>query len=252
MISSARDFFSIHYWLVPLGALGSACAVGTPDAPRDEAVDTATQGLSQICTGTTTVPGPPVYESCSALQQSDCTSQNGCFYCADVGCVIVGFPLGCSGNGGAVVSSTQSLACSNISSNDCSSYPGCSLYTVPPPAPKPAGYYFVNSQGFYANSSGQYCLLDSWAQCVAAGNACTRHTSPSGPFPSSMVYVGECLLPAGYFFSNGTGYYANGAGHYCAFTSWDKWVAAGGPRAGAPTFVPIPASMVYDGICSRG
>jgi len=64
-----------------------------------------------------------------------------------------------------------------------------------------------------------------------------------------MIHDGECKLPAGYFFNNGAGYYSNNVGHYCVFMSWPQWLAAGGPRPGAPTFAPIPSSMVYDGVC---
>jgi hypothetical protein len=116
---------------------------------------------------------------------------------------------------------------------------------VPPPA---SGFFFNNGTGYYANSSGHYCGFTSWAQWIAAGGP-SRGAPTFVPIPSSMVYDGECILRSGFFFNNGTGYYANSSGHYCGFTSWDNWIAKGGPSRGAPTFVPIPSSMMYDGVC---
>ena len=111
-----------------------------------------------------------------------------------------------------------------------------------------SGFFFYNGGGYYANATLHYCLIDSWPQWRAAHGPVSQ-CSTFESIPPAMTYDGECRLPAGFFFNNGTGYYANSSGHYCGFTSWAQWVGAGGPRSGAPTFVPIPSSMVYDGVC---
>jgi hypothetical protein len=111
------------------------------------------------------------------------------------------------------------------------------------------GFFFSNGAGYFANSSAHYCLIDSWTQWLATHGPV--YGAQNLTILPTMIYDGECKLPAGYFFNDGTGYYANSSGHYCAFTSWDQWIAAGGPGVGYPTFVPIPSSMTYDGVCGQ-
>ena len=70
--------------------------------------------------------------------------------------------------------------------------------------------------------------------------------------PSSETVDAPCVLPAGLFWHAGAGFHANGIGHYCVFTSWASYKAAGGPDATStlPDYTPVPSSELFDGPCS--
>ena len=54
----------------------------------------------------------------------------------------------------------------------------------------------------------------------------------------------------GFFLSGPTGYYVNGASHYCAFLSEAQWVASGGPPfSQVPVWPSIDSCYIYDGVC---
>ncbi len=130
--------------------------------------------------------------------------------------------------------------------------------------------------GDFSPSLMNLCTYDNGCMAVDA-NTCDIDSDSSGPgfailttsittsYPCSLILLnctsysgctakptGSPSLPNGFFFSNGTGYYANSAGHYCSFSSWSGWLQGGGPTSGAPTYATIPATMTYDGPCTCG
>lgn len=256
-------------WAVLAASIGAVGCVANQADP--ERTGQTAEALT-ICKGSTlvTIGGGEVIP-CQQLGDvqlmSLCTWQNGCAIdptdptsntCTTAdgsdgpGSVTITFPI------------TETVSCLYFPLSECASHAGCSVYksggdTTPVcPSGNLSGFFFNNGTGYYAKPSGHYCAIDSWAQWVASGaplaalSADNRSGYPvCGIIPSTMTYDGDCQLPAGFFFNNGTGYKATSAGHYCAFTSWDLWLAAGGPRSGAPTFPTIPSSMSYDGICPQ-
>jgi uncharacterized membrane protein YgcG len=241
--------------LTVLAALDGGCAVepasSEKQAPSDaswsdstasqESLGRVEQAISQRCVGTTYTGGTQRVATCYELTGYQCLTTDRCAPC-DIG-------MGCCGTGTVIINTPGSIpqSCSAFSLSDCLNHLGCSFDS---PSPLSAGYYVLNGGTIiYANEAGLYCSLNSWAQCVVAGGKCTNKRKDITSVPASMTYAGQCKLPSGFFFSKDTGYYANGAGHYCAFTSWEQWRGAGGPRSGAPWFEPIPNSMIYDGIC---
>jgi subtilase family serine protease len=111
----------------------------------------------------------------------------------------------------------------------------------------PAFFFFSGGTGFQANSQGHFCAVSSWPQWLAMGGPASG--APTfNPLPTWIAFDGACRLPQGFFFSGPAGYYANGSGQYCLFSSWDQWLKDGGPAKGYPNF-PIPSSMQYVGSC---
>ena len=57
-------------------------------------------------------------------------------------------------------------------------------------------------------------------------------------------------IPAGHFFVGNTGFYSNGSA-FCGLSSWDDWIASGGPDNAndARRFDALPTCMDNHGIC---
>ena len=97
------------------------------------------------------------------------------------------------------------------------------------------------------------------AGSVPAGGAGAPPQTPASAsataiaaMPSSEAIDPPCHLPAALFYDGGAGYWANGAGHYCVFSSWASYKEHGGPDdiTALPDFSPRPSSEVFDGACS--
>ncbi|HXU74013.1 MAG TPA: hypothetical protein VN947_32050 [Polyangia bacterium] len=136
----------------------------------------------------------------------------------------------------------------------------CRGAAPPPPPPPPSsppplasGFYLVSGAGYYANAIGHACFVSSWPQWVAMGGPASPASATSiAAMPSSEAIDPPCHLPAALFYDGGAGYWANGAGHYCVFSSWASYKEHGGPDdiTALPDFSPRPSSEVFDGACS--
>jgi hypothetical protein len=103
---------------------------------------------------------------------------------------------------------------------------GSATPTTPPPS--------CLLEGFTGETNNLNLVSNS---CCSFGGASTGIQFTESNASSATAF------PGGYFFNNGTGYWANNAGQYCK-------LASGGAPSGSPTFACIPSSMTFDGNCS--
>lgn len=115
--------------------------------------------------------------------------------------------------------------------------------------PVPVGFWFSGTTGYQSYNYNHYCSYDSYAQWLVNGGP-----SSGWPIyniiPNTMVYDGQCLIKAGFWFSGTTGYYSAAAtpSKYCSIDSPEQYTMMGGP-ANPPNYPTIPNDMTYIGQC---
>jgi len=137
---------------------------------------------------------------------------------------------------------------------------------IPTPLPTvapvyaPVGFFSSNGVGYFANEEKHYCQFASWEAWVAVkGPEDLSLVTNLAVIPSELSFDQICDVqiappapPVGYFSVEGTGYFANEGGEYCAFASFEQWLKAGGPldTTAAPLLAAVPATLTSKGICA--